>query len=55
LIGSGQVKVRGNWTTDYPKKSLRIKFDDKQKMFGLNSDGEFKNWVLPVPINPINV
>ena len=46
LIGNGQVKVRGNWTTDYPKKSLRIKFDDKQKMFGLNSDGEFKNWVL---------
>ena len=46
LIGSGKVKVRGNWTTEYPKKSLRIKFDKKQKMFGLNSDGEFKNWVL---------
>ena len=42
----GKVKVRGNWTTNYPKKSLRIKFDKKQKMFGLNSDGEFKNWVL---------
>ena len=46
LIGSGKVKVRGNWTTNYPKKSLRIKFDKKQKMFELHSDGEFKNWVL---------
>ena len=46
LIGSGQVKVRGNWTTTYPKKSLRIKFDDKQSMLGLNNNKKFKNWVL---------
>ncbi|MCR4899853.1 MAG: CotH kinase family protein [Treponema sp.] len=46
LIGTGQVKVRGNWTTSYAKKSLRIKFDDKQKMLGLNGNKKFKNWVL---------
>lgn len=45
-IGSGEVKVRGNWTTSYGKKSLRIKFDEKQKMLGLNENKKFKNWVL---------
>lgn len=43
---SGKVKVRGNWTTSYEKKSLRIKFDKKQNLLGLNSGNEFKNWVL---------
>ena len=42
----GQVKVRGNWTTSYDKKSLRIKFDDKQNMCGLHGGEKFKNWVL---------
>lgn len=42
----GKVKVRGNWTTTYPKKPLRIKFDKKQSMLGLNEGNEFKNWVL---------
>ena len=42
----GQVKVRGNWTTTYKKKPLRIKFDEKQSMLGLNEGNEFKNWVL---------
>ena len=41
-----QVKVRGNWTTSYPKKSLRIKFDKKQSMLGLNGGQKYKNWVL---------
>ena len=41
-----QVKVRGNWTTNYPKKSLRIKFDKKQKLLGLNDGAKQKNWVL---------
>lgn len=45
-IGSGQVKVRGNWTTSYAKKSLRIKFEEKQKMLGLHGDKKYKNWVL---------
>lgn len=41
-----KVKVRGNWTTTYDKKPLRIKFDKKQAMFGLNDGAEMKNWVL---------
>ena len=40
------VKVRGNYTTGYAKKSLRIKFDKKQNMFGLNKGEKFKSWVL---------
>lgn len=43
---SGKVKVRGNWTTDYAKKPLRIKFDEKQTMLGLNNGKKFKSWVL---------
>ena len=43
---AGQVKVRGNWTTSYDKKPLRIKFDDKQNMLGLNNGNAFKSWVL---------
>ena len=41
-----QVKVRGNWTTSYDKKSLRIKFTEKQNMLGLNDGAQMKNWVL---------
>lgn len=40
------VKVRGNWTTSYDKKPLRIKFKEKQSMAGLNEGNDFKNWVL---------
>lgn len=40
------VKVRGNWTTSYEKKPLRIKFSEKQNMLGLNGGAEMKNWVL---------
>lgn len=43
---NGKVKVRGNWTTSYDKKPLRIKFEEKQKMLGLNDDCKAKNWVL---------
>lgn len=46
IIGEGQVKVRGNWTTNYPKKSLRIKLDKKQNLAGLHGGEKFKNWVL---------
>ena len=42
----GQVKVRGNWTTSYDKKSLRIKFEKKQNLCGLNGGEKYKNWVL---------
>lgn len=41
-----QVKVRGNWTLEYPKKSIRIKFDRKQGMLGLNEAQAYRNWVL---------
>lgn len=43
---AGQVKVRGNWTTSYDKKPLRIKFDEKQNMLGLNNGNKMKSWVL---------
>jgi len=42
----GQVKVRGNWTTTYAKKPLRLKFTEKQNLLGLNDGAEMKNWVL---------
>lgn len=41
-----KVKVRENWTTSYDKKPLRIKFDKKQNLLGLNGGKEFKDWVL---------
>lgn len=40
------VKVRGNWTTTYDKKALRIKFAEKQNLLGLNGGEQMKNWVL---------
>lgn len=40
------IKVRGNWTTTYPKKPFRIKFDKKQPMLGLNDGAKCKSWVL---------
>ena len=47
LVGAdAQVKVRGNWTTTYAKKPLRIKFTEKQNLLGLNDGTEMKNWVL---------
>ena len=43
---SCKVKVRGNSTATFPKKPYRLKFDEKQKMLGLNNDLEAKSWVL---------
>ncbi|MBO7614507.1 MAG: CotH kinase family protein [Bacilli bacterium] len=43
---AGKVKVRGNYTSSYDKKPIRIKFDKKQKMLGLNKDNSLKSWVL---------
>ena len=40
------VKARGNWTVNYDKKPLRIKFDKKQSMLGLNGGEKFKSWLL---------
>lgn len=41
-----QVKVRGNWTTTYDKKPLRIKFTQPQNLLGMNDGADTKNWVL---------
>lgn len=38
-----KVKIRGNTTSDAPKKPYRIKFDKKQGVFGLTKQ---KSWVL---------
>ena len=40
------VKVRGNYTLEYEKKPLRIKFNSKQNMLGLHDGEKYKNWVL---------
>lgn len=40
------VRVRGNNTAEYPKKSYRIKFDEKIGLLGLNDGAKCKNWVL---------
>ena len=41
-----KVKVRGNWTTNYAKKPLKIKFAEKQNLLGLNDGAELKSWLL---------
>lgn len=41
-----EVKVRGNYTLEYSKKPLRIKFAEKQNMVGLHGGEKYKNWVL---------
>lgn len=43
---AGKVKVRGNYTLNYPKKPLRLKFDKKQNLLGMNDGKKFKSWVL---------
>lgn len=40
------VKVRGNWTTDYDKKPLRLNFAEKVNLLGLHEGKEYKNWLL---------
>jgi len=42
----GKVKVRGNWTTNYPKKPLRINFDESTNLLGLHGGEKYKSWVL---------
>ena len=41
-----EVKVRGNYTLDYSKKPIRIKFNKKNNLLGLNGGQKFKSWVL---------
>ncbi len=46
--GMAEVKVRGNWTTNYSKKPLRIKFakGNNQNLGGIHDGEAYKNWVL---------
>lgn len=46
IDAEAEVKVRGNYTLEYPKKPLRIKFAKKQNMLGLHNGEKYKNWVL---------
>lgn len=39
----GKIKGRGNYTWNYPKKPYKIKFDEKQDVFGFPAN---KDWVL---------
>lgn len=41
-----QVRVRGNNTAEYDKKSFRLKFDAKINLLGLNGGKAYKSWVL---------
>lgn len=41
-----EVKVRGNYTLDYEKKPIRIKFKEKTNLLGLHGGEKYKNWVL---------
>lgn len=41
-----EVKVRGNWTTNYDKKPLRLKFTEKQKLISDEGGAEARNWLL---------
>ena len=43
LSAEGRVKGRGNATWGYDKKPYKIKFDEKQGLFGLTAN---KDWVL---------
>lgn len=47
LVGAqAEVKVRGNYTLNYEKKPIRIKFKEKTNLLGLHSGERYKNWVL---------
>ena len=46
LTASAQVKARGNYTLEYEKKPVRIKFEQKQNLLGLNEGQKYKSWVL---------
>ncbi|OUM58719.1 Non-catalytic module family DOC2 [Piromyces sp. E2] len=43
---TGKAKVRGNFSTAYVKKSIRLTFDEKQELLGLNGGKKFKKWLL---------
>lgn len=40
------VKVRGNYTLEYPKKPIRIKFTEKRGVLGLHDGEAYRDWLL---------
>jgi hypothetical protein len=46
MTAGADVKVRGNWTTQYPKKPLHLKFNEKQSFPDVHQGTAFKNWLL---------
>ena len=52
---AAQVKIRGNYTSSVPKHPLRIKFDRKQAVCGLNDGHELKSWVLLCEYNDVSL
>ncbi len=49
LSDFASVKVRGNASAETSPFPLRIKFNEKHGMLGLNKGNDFKNWVLLRP------
>lgn len=43
---AAEVRIRGNNTAEYEKKSYRIKLNNKRNLLGLNDGAECKSWVL---------
>ena len=43
---AAKIRIRGNYTSSAPKYPLRVKFDEKQAMCGLNNGHKIKSWVL---------
>ena len=46
-----EIKIRGNYTSNYSKKPFQIKFNDKQNLFGLNKGNKHKKWILLAEYN----
>ena len=43
---AAEVRIRGNNTAEYDKKSYRLRFNKKRNLLGLNDGAECRNWVL---------
>ena len=44
LNETAKIRIRGHSTATLPKKPYKIKFEKKQKIFGIS--GKYKNWAL---------
>lgn len=50
-----QVKVRGNWSSAWDKKPLRMKFKEKTSLLGMNEGRAYKNWILLAELKDISM